>query len=808
MDRKQGQLPGHKREASGELLGPYELRAELARGEFTTVHLAQKQGAMGFQRLFAVKRLRSEFLRQAEHVELLLDEARLSACLHHANVVAVQDVSTHGAAYVVMDYVDGENLENLLARAGRERHPRYLAPILVDVLAGLQAVHAATGEDGQSLGLVHQAPTARHVMVGSDGSARLIDFGQARAHGVVSSHLRSDRLRVAAMAPEQALDPSLVDARSDLFIVGLVLWEALTGERLFAAESEALSFQNLLHKRIQRPSEVGLRPPRCFDAIVMRALSRESSQRYASALEMARDLREVAINQALYATPGELGQWVTALAGRQLAERRQRVQANPESEASGSGMFTAKAPAENPYGSGLIYGHGRPAFGSDGDPDKTPAFGVRPARGSDAPRASGGGDSQRPVRVMEVDGRRGRDERSSRPAPQPSPEPLAMTPSGARIAPPSARTGVQTSVPESVTPPRTQNVLQTIESDFPFGAYDDSENTHPGGFVPARPGARHTPGQLSPGAYSEVKISARRRQQGEIFEEVDTSRIDLRRSSNPPEGRLSPPPLEPRRSLRAKSDPPRQKPVTEGPSLTGGRRDSMPGRMTLPDGPVGLPMGVPAPKPASSFASPPEEGTSLDRIARRAFGEAITLPLAIDSLSPPQSAARTAAPPSASLAAESRHRGFGFWISTGLLLGVIAVASVVGVRNWSAPPQAASGGRVVESPAPPAPEPAPLAVEAVEPVQLPSAPPSAAPAEPRPAPTTLAPVVMEDSSTTPAVRPPATRGGKRRAQKAAAASAPAAEAAPAPAVEVAPVSAEIHERTPPARQATLPANPY
>ena len=118
-----------------------------------------------------------------------------------------------------------------------------------------------------------------------------------------------------------ARSPALDSRRSSLdFIVGITLWEALTGERLFAAESDERSFQNLLHRRIPRPSEVGMCPPRGFDAVCMRALERDPEARFGSALEMARELRDVALNQALYALPGEIGAWVKSVMGRELVE--------------------------------------------------------------------------------------------------------------------------------------------------------------------------------------------------------------------------------------------------------------------------------------------------------------------------------------------------------------------------------------------------------------------------------------------------------------------------------------------------------
>jgi serine/threonine-protein kinase len=406
------------REPNAELVGPYAVLAEIARGELSTVYLAKRHGALGFPRLCALKRLKPALSKSPDWVELLLDEARLISGIRHTNIASVLDVGADAGNFVVMEYIEGENLETLLAQAGAARHPRYIVPPFVDVLHGLHALHGATEEDGSPCGIVHQAPRARHIQIGIDGSARLIDFSQMRAKSVRPTRSRNDRLKVAYMAPEQALHPDGVDLRADLFIVGVSLWEALTGERLFAADTDEQTFQNLLHRRIARPSEVGLRPPRCFDAVCMRALERDPKLRYASALEMARELRDTAQQQALYANPEEVGRWVRHLVGKDLRERRRLAgQDTPSSndillETPASGLAlplpalpglaglelprAAEATAwlsdgltalpgrvdaleDDPYATGRIYGgsEARIALDQMSEHDKTPAFGLR-----------------------------------------------------------------------------------------------------------------------------------------------------------------------------------------------------------------------------------------------------------------------------------------------------------------------------------------------------------------------------------------------------------------------------------------------
>jgi serine/threonine protein kinase len=331
-------------DAGLELVGPYTLIAEIASGDFTSVHLAQRDGALGFNRLAAIKRLRPGFAKQPEWTQLLLDEARLSAVVRHPNIVDILDVGTDAGVYIVMEYVEGADLDVLIGRAGKERHPRYLVPPIVDALTGLHAVHTAHDELGESLSMVHQAPRARHILIGIDGVSRITDFSQVSARGLIPSTLRGKRLTPGYMAPEQVLVSEPVSPRTDVFIAGITLWETLTGARLFHADTPALARRAITERHIPRPSEVGLKPPRSFDDICMRALQRNPEQRYQSALEMAQELRDVALNEALYASAGELGQWVRALASRALVERRRALGADEPSQEIPLPASEARAP--------------------------------------------------------------------------------------------------------------------------------------------------------------------------------------------------------------------------------------------------------------------------------------------------------------------------------------------------------------------------------------------------------------------------------------------------------------------------------
>jgi len=394
LDYSEGQQVARRRESGVDRIGPYSLIAQIASGDFTTVHLAQRQGTLGYQRLTAIKRLRPELCRQPEWTQLLLDEARLSAGVRHGNIVDIIDVGTdpNSGVYLVMGYVEGADLEVLIARAGKERHPRYLVPPIVDALNGLGAVHTALDELGESLSMVHQAPRARHILIGIDGTARITDFSQVSARGLIPSTLRGKRLAAGYMAPEQVSVSEPVSARTDLFIVGITLWETLTGERLFGAENPALARRGILERHIPRPSEVGLRPPACFDAICMKALQRNPEQRYQSAHEMARELREAAVSESLYASSSELGQWVRGLASRALVERRRAIGAEePSQEISldqhDSSLARGAARIDGREPTAVITTGEAASAAPDRTPEPTPATAPPAQSAPDQPRA-------------------------------------------------------------------------------------------------------------------------------------------------------------------------------------------------------------------------------------------------------------------------------------------------------------------------------------------------------------------------------------------------------------------------------------
>ena len=303
------------------VLGRYLVFEEIAAGGMATVHLGRLRGAAGFARMVAVKRLHRQYAKDPEFVAMLVDEARLAGRIHHPNVVTMLDVAAEdGELVLVMEYVHGEPLAKLLRAARRKGlpvSPRIAATILTEALHGLHAAHEARDEKGMELGIVHRDVSPQNIIVGADGVTRVLDFGIAKAAGRIHSTREGEiKGKFAYMPPEQ-LHGEHLDRRADVYAAGVVLWETLTGERLFLGSAEMPDLRRLLDADVQPPSTriAGLHAS--FDAVAMRALAREPGDRYPTARAMALALE--ACGPA--ATASEVGEWVEVLANESLSRR-------------------------------------------------------------------------------------------------------------------------------------------------------------------------------------------------------------------------------------------------------------------------------------------------------------------------------------------------------------------------------------------------------------------------------------------------------------------------------------------------------
>src|SRR4051812_46949225 len=230
-------------------VGRYLICAEMASGGMATVHLGRLLGPAGFSKIVAIKRLLPQFAADPEFLSMLIDEARLASVISHPNVVSSLDVVVEdNELLLVMEYVQGETLAQLI-RLARKRNASppigIIQRILCDALEGLHAAHTAS-VGGQPLNIVHRDVSPQNIMVGANGVARVLDFGIAKAESQ-SQITRPGMVKgkFSYLSPEQ-MRGLPVDPRTDVFAAGVVLWESLTGERLFSTHGLEKTVERVL----------------------------------------------------------------------------------------------------------------------------------------------------------------------------------------------------------------------------------------------------------------------------------------------------------------------------------------------------------------------------------------------------------------------------------------------------------------------------------------------------------------------------------------------------------------------------------
>ena len=314
-------------------LDRYALYGEIAAGGMARVHFGRVLGAQSVPRVVAIKCLLPELAVDPTFVRMFLAEGRLASRVRHPNVVATHDVvslpagaeGSPGQLFHVMEYVAGDSLSRLV-RKSRERGvpvpPRVAVSVACGLLEGLHAAHEAKSETGEPLGIVHRDVSPQNVMVGVDGLARVLDFGVATATHLVDEAPDQIKGKVGYMAPEQLAHEG-VDRRTDLYAAAVVLWETLTGRRLFKADNLSALIVKVMADPVEVPSTYADGIPSDIDMILMKALSRDVRDRWTTARELA-----VLLEGALPPAPArDVGAWVEEVGGDRLRYRAEVVAA-------------------------------------------------------------------------------------------------------------------------------------------------------------------------------------------------------------------------------------------------------------------------------------------------------------------------------------------------------------------------------------------------------------------------------------------------------------------------------------------------
>ncbi|WP_163787097.1 serine/threonine protein kinase, partial [Myxococcus vastator] len=308
----------------GRRIGKYEILTRLSIGGMAELFLAYTSGPGGFRKFVAVKQILPDIKKDEQFVQMFLDEARITAAFSHANIGQVFDLGEEGGElYLAMEFLPGQNLEQVVKASARQGYPLplgFVGRVIRDTCLGLHYAHHFTDPSGRPAVVVHRDVSPKNVMLTYDGVVKVIDFGIAKARGRLGrTQVGTVKGTSGYMSPEQVRGAATLDGRSDLFSVGVMLHELLSGQRLFSGPHEAAVMMQIAEADV--PPLRGINPdlPEALEAVVVRALARDVSQRFTNCREMARAI-EAALGSELFDEDG-----MTAVMGDLFADKRQKT---------------------------------------------------------------------------------------------------------------------------------------------------------------------------------------------------------------------------------------------------------------------------------------------------------------------------------------------------------------------------------------------------------------------------------------------------------------------------------------------------
>ncbi|MEW6432156.1 MAG: protein kinase [Myxococcota bacterium] len=276
-------------------IGKYDILAQLTSGGMAELSLGCTAGPGGFRKYVVIKRILPDAAQDENFVQMFLDEARITAAFSHPNIAQVFDLGEdQNGLFVAMEFIPGQNLNEVVDACARQAAVLPLGfsvAVVHDCAMALHYAHTFTLPTGERSPVIHRDVAQKNIMVTFDGQVKLLDFGIAKAKGALSrTKVGTVKGTAGYMSPEQVRGES-VDARSDVFSLGVVLWEMITGRRLFSADTEMEELKLILSGRIESPAVVEPSVPEPLAQVALKALERDKAKRYASAREFARGLQ-------------------------------------------------------------------------------------------------------------------------------------------------------------------------------------------------------------------------------------------------------------------------------------------------------------------------------------------------------------------------------------------------------------------------------------------------------------------------------------------------------------------------------------
>jgi len=311
----------------GATLGRYQLLTQLGQGGMASVWVAREKSFGGAERLVAVKVMLPELATREDFRSMFLEEGQIVRSISHGNVVSVFDVSEdYGILYMAMEWVEGDSLRALIREAKKRRAipPEMAVRMIADTAGGLHAAHELRDWDGRLCGLVHCDVSPHNILIGLNGRVKLVDFGVASATARTDKDQELLKGKLGYMSPEQVRGTGL-DRRSDVFSLGIVLYELTTGERLFRGESARDTLRLVSEASIPKPTEVYAKYPEPLEAIVLKALARDVNERYQTAEELRIALDRYLTNERILVPEAGVGRLLKRVLGTRIEQQREAI---------------------------------------------------------------------------------------------------------------------------------------------------------------------------------------------------------------------------------------------------------------------------------------------------------------------------------------------------------------------------------------------------------------------------------------------------------------------------------------------------
>ena len=371
-------------------LGPYMLFERIGYGGMANIYLARRRTDPGAGKLYVIKEILPDLATNSRAVEMLVEEARISMRFEHPNVVRVEDLGRDGDDYhIAMEYVEGLDMRELLRRAALERVPVPIAHslyIIANVLRGLDHAHRRRDEQGQLMQIIHRDVSPANVLLSFEGDVKVCDFGIART-GASTRGDDAFQGKAGYMSPEQARGEAL-DARSDVYAVGIMLWELCAGRRLYKAKAGE-SLLEIAREAVVPPLPLrGCLAEDHLHDIIFKALAKRREDRYPSARAMLRDVERYAYHTKLVTRPSEFGAFLhDHFAAEFMPARRRNKRVVEAVERGPLAVLTPLAlPIPKKRLEALTHAEMTPPDSNSPPPSsKVPASGVRRKRRPDAP---------------------------------------------------------------------------------------------------------------------------------------------------------------------------------------------------------------------------------------------------------------------------------------------------------------------------------------------------------------------------------------------------------------------------------------